>query len=229
MDTRKITNEEIKLLDEFCRKKDVIYVDLRLEMIDHLADSMEELWLENPQLSFQKALLTVYKRFGIFGFLDVVGEHHNKMTKRYLRLFWKTVLEVIAWPRIVGFVLFTLALYQSMEMFYTMRLVGLGILVLVSVVGIYFNTKQYFHNKKILSNEVTVLMKSPILSIVWSGYILLQIIPRPNIWSADKLDSPWAPWLITILVTSSILFFLTSYVIQYKTQDELVELRKRMA
>jgi TRAP-type C4-dicarboxylate transport system permease small subunit len=229
MEMRKITHEEIKLLDEFCRKKDVIYVDLRLEMIDHLADSIEELWLENPQLSFPKALQTVYKRFGIFGFLDVVGEHQNKMTKRYLHLFWKTILDVIAWPRIVGFVLFTLALYQSMVQFYSMRQVGLGMLVLVSVVGIYYNVKQYLHNKKILENEFTVLMRSPILGIIWSGYILLQIIPRPNIWSADKLDSSWAPLAITIFVVGSILFFLASFIIQYKTQDELVELRKRMA
>jgi len=229
MEMRKITHEEIKLLDEFCRKKDVIYVDLRLEMIDHLADSIEELWLENPQLSFPKALQTVYKRFGIFGFLDVVGEHQNKMTKRYLHLFWKTILDVIAWPRIVGFVLFTLALYQSMVQFYSMRQVGLGMLVLVSVVGIFYNVKQYLHNKKILENEFTVLMRSPILGIIWSGYILLQIIPRPNIWSADKLDSSWAPLAITIFVVGSIIFFLASFIIQYKTQDELVELRKRMA
>ena len=229
MDARKIRNEEIKLLDEFCRKKDVVYVDLRLEMIDHLADSIEELWLENPKLSFPKALQTVYKRFGIFGFLDVVGEHQNKMTKRYLRLFWKTILEVIAWPRIVGFVLFTLALYQSMVRFYSMRQVGLGMLVLVSVVGIIYNVKQYLRNKKILANEFTVLMRSPILGIMWSGYFLLQIIPRPNIWSAEKLDSPWAPLAITILVIGSIVFFIASYIIQYKTQDELVELRNRMA
>ena len=229
METRKITKEEIKSLDEFCRKKDVIYVDLRLEIIDHLADSIEELWVENPKLGFTKALQTVYKRFGIFGFLDVVGEHQNKMSKRYLRLFGKTLMDVIAWPRIVGFVLFTLSLYQSMAMFFSMRQVGLGILVIVSAVGIFYNVKQYFHNKKILENEFTVLMRSPILGIIWSGYILIQIIPRPNIWSADRLDSSWAPLAITIFVIGSILFFLTSYIIQYKTQDELIELRKRMA
>jgi len=228
MEARKITKEEIKLLDAFCKKKDVIYVDLRLEIVDHLADSMEELWEENPEMSFQKALQTVYKRFGIFGFLDVVGEHQNRMTKRYMKLFWKTIVEVVAWPRIVGFVLMSLALYQSMITFYDMRFVGKILFAAVLIMGTFVNLYKYFQNKKILDSEFTVLMKSPIQIIAMILYGAVQVILRPRYWSAEGVQSEYAPLILTILIMISLLFFLTNLVIQYKTEEELVELKKRL-
>lgn len=229
MEPRKVTPKEVEELMAFCKKKDVFFIDLRLELADHLAHSIDEYWMENPKSTFPNALMTVYKRFGIFGFLDVVTAHQNRMTKRYVKQLWQTVLVILAWPRILGFALITLGLFQSMSQHFIMRQVTEWLFVVVVVVGTIMNTFQYFRNRKILNGEITVLMNSSIHSIIWFGYLFVQVIFRPKFWSTESLMSERAPLLLTLLLSSSILFFTASYIIQIKSKKLLQELKLQLS
>tara|TARA_R110002050_G_scaffold87066_3_gene184614 strand:+ start:379 stop:1068 length:690 start_codon:yes stop_codon:yes gene_type:complete len=229
MESRKVTEQEAKDLMAFCKKKDVYYIDLRLELVDHLAHSIEEHWVENPKATFSEALQVVYKRFGIFGFLDVVGVHQDRMTKRYLKQLWQTVLVILAWPRVLGFLLGSLVLFQSMTHFLIMQQVGVWIFILMVLVGSISNTLQYFRNKKILGKETTVLMKSPVQGLFWFDYFFVQIIIRPHFWNAENLFSEWSPLLWTLLIAGSFLFFTANYLIQVKSKDLLMELKSQLA
>jgi hypothetical protein len=40
--------------------------------VDHLANAIETQWQENPKLSFNEALNKEFKKFGVFGFMDVL-------------------------------------------------------------------------------------------------------------------------------------------------------------
>ena len=63
----KLSQEQINRLYEFTRQHYVEYYDLQMELVDHLANSIEEQWKENPKLSFETALNIEFKKFGIFG------------------------------------------------------------------------------------------------------------------------------------------------------------------
>jgi hypothetical protein len=64
----------------------VEYYDLQTELVDHLANDMEVIWQKQPTLSFEQARDASFKKFGVFGFMDVVGERQKAMTKRYIAI-----------------------------------------------------------------------------------------------------------------------------------------------
>ena len=81
MTDRKLSDVELKYIDSFCKKKDIQYIDLRIELVDHLAELVLDYQDKHPNCSFRDAFHGVYKSFGIFGFLDIVKEHENQMLK----------------------------------------------------------------------------------------------------------------------------------------------------
>jgi SPX domain protein involved in polyphosphate accumulation len=90
----KLNQEQIERLYEFTRQHYVEYYDLQTELVDHLANSIEEQWKENPKLSFETALNIEFKKFGIFGFMDVVEKRQKALSKKYYKLIWKHFIEI---------------------------------------------------------------------------------------------------------------------------------------
>ncbi|WP_300602106.1 hypothetical protein [Niabella sp.] len=96
-----LTAEYIKTLDQFCEQKGIQYYDLRLELVDHLAESIENKIAENPGLSFDAALTAVYQSFGKGGFADLVEERRAILTQAHKKEYWKHIRHYFEWPRIV--------------------------------------------------------------------------------------------------------------------------------
>ncbi len=55
-------------------------------MVDHLANDIEIIWEENPTLSFEKARDITFKKFGIFGFMDVVEGKQKQVKRKYIKI-----------------------------------------------------------------------------------------------------------------------------------------------
>jgi hypothetical protein len=55
--------------------------------VDHLANAIETQWQENPKLSFNEALNKEFKKFGVFGFMDVVEKRQTVLSKNTTLLF----------------------------------------------------------------------------------------------------------------------------------------------
>ncbi len=66
--TRTITTEETKKLFKFCHVHFVYHYDLQVELVDHLASSIEEQWETNPELSFEEALYNTFRKFRDYRF-----------------------------------------------------------------------------------------------------------------------------------------------------------------
>lgn len=119
-----LTQEQIQYLHQFCTKHYVRFYDLQLELVDHLANAIEQKMDENPKLNFEQALDEVYKGFGIFGFSRIVSERDLALRKKYQKSFWKYFLSYFTPPRLALTFLIFLALN----------------------VPIYFFQKQYIHS-----------------------------------------------------------------------------------
>lgn len=52
----KLNAEQVERLYAFTRQHYVEYYDLQTELVDHLANAIEEQWQKNPKLSFDAAL-----------------------------------------------------------------------------------------------------------------------------------------------------------------------------
>lgn len=88
----KLSAEQIDQLFAFTKKKHVHHYDVQVEIVDHLASSIEEEMESDSKLTFDAALQLVYKRFGLFGFTHVVQEK-QKAVERVNRNIWRSELK----------------------------------------------------------------------------------------------------------------------------------------
>ena len=98
----KLTLEQIQKLQEFTRQHYVEYYDLQTELVDHLANSIEQQWTENPKLTFEDALQVEFKKFGVFGFMEVVEKHQAALNKKYNKIVWQLLKTFFSIPKIIG-------------------------------------------------------------------------------------------------------------------------------
>lgn len=97
----KLTEQQIENLYKFTRQHYVEHYDVQLELVDHLANDIENICKEQPNLSFEEARDISFKKFGIFGFMDVVQAKEWQMTKQYFKLVLKFTKEWFQLPKIV--------------------------------------------------------------------------------------------------------------------------------
>jgi hypothetical protein len=182
----KLTSEQIERLYLFTRQHYVEWYDLQTELVDHMANAIEAQWQEHPKLSFEEALQKEFKKFGVFGFMDVVEKRKAALNKKYNGIIWKHFKAFFTIPKIiltatlvaVTFALLNVSLYKS-----EVVLGAFGIIIL-SFYGaiIYFTNKNKKPNsathKKWLLKEI-ILGRSSICGLI---YLPIHIILR-----SDKL------------------------------------------
>jgi len=110
----KLINEQIEYLFQFTRQHYVEWYDLQTELVDHLANAIEEQWQQNPKLSFEDALQIEFKKFGVFGFMDVVEKRQIALRKKYNKLVWQHFKTFFTIPKIIGTATVFLALVLLM-------------------------------------------------------------------------------------------------------------------
>lgn len=182
----KLNTSQIDRLFTFTRQHYVEYYDLQTELVDHLAHAIEAQWQEKPKLSFEDALNIEFKKFGVFGFMDVVEKRQAALNKKYNGIIWKHFKAFFTIPKIV----FTITLVGLIYMLLKastyktdIALVAFGIIILS-----FYSFIIYFANKNKKPNSATHkkwLLKEIILgrsSICGMIYLPIQIIFR-----SDKL------------------------------------------
>ncbi len=112
---RQITPYETKKLFHFCHQHFVYHYDVQVELVDHLASSIENQWEQDSEISFEKALHNSFKGFGITGFSKVKVEKEKALRKKYNRLLWKYLLEFYRLPKIIMTFAFTLVLFTLLK------------------------------------------------------------------------------------------------------------------
>lgn len=133
----KLTTEHIQKLYKFTRDHYVEWYDLQTELVDHLANGIEQQWDAHPKRSFDDALKNEFKKFGVFGFMEVVEQRQKALGKRYNKILWTYVKEWFTIPKIA----LTLSLF--LVMYYVLQLkIGVNVfyslLLLVSTVDLIY-------------------------------------------------------------------------------------------
>lgn len=58
-----LTEVEIQKIYSFVQKRNVVYIDVQIELVDHLASEIESIQIENPSIDFRTALTTASQKF----------------------------------------------------------------------------------------------------------------------------------------------------------------------
>ena len=198
----RLSAEQINRLYEFTRQHYVEYYDLQTELVDHLANSIESQWQENPKLTFEDALQIEFKKFGIFGFSDVVEKRQIALNKKYNKIVWKHFKSFFTLPKIIGTIgaIGLINLLLSKLFFKSdIVLILFGLIVISFCFSIvYFsrkNNKDYnLSGKKWLFKEI-ILGRSSLVGMV---NLPIQII----IHSEKVLDTSFGVLAISFLLVS---------------------------
>ena len=84
-----LTKDHIAEIESFVRRKGIEYLDVQMEIIDHVASAVEEKLSSEPTLTFDEALKKAHLSFGIFGFSGMEDSIAKALGKKYNRIFWK--------------------------------------------------------------------------------------------------------------------------------------------
>lgn len=96
-----IQQEQVDEIMAFCEAKGVTYYDVQVELVDHIADSIEEIQKSNPALPFSDALDLAGKQFGNEEFAEIVKSKKRSIEKKMSRLIEKEFLSFFTVPRIM--------------------------------------------------------------------------------------------------------------------------------
>lgn len=135
----KLTEEQVTKLFVFCRKSEIYAYDLQIEIVDHLASSIEEQWQKNPELSFGWALKNATQKFGNNG-LKQLGRKVKRQLHRNFNLFlWNYFLQYFKWPKLIITSVLFLSILTLLRITPNNHWVIMVIAVSLSVFSIYYH------------------------------------------------------------------------------------------
>jgi hypothetical protein len=157
----KLTAEQIERLYAFTRQHYVEYYDLQTELVDHLANAIEEQWESNPKLTFEEALQMEFKKFGVFGFMEVVDKRKSALNSKYNKLVVQHLKTFFSIPKIIG----------------TLAAIGSVFWILVAL-------------QRDLDQENNILQAS-FLALIVSSIICLIVLKQQNKKRNQKTEKKW--------------------------------------
>lgn len=224
----KLTVEQIEHLYLFTRQHFVEYYDLQTELVDHLANGIEQQWQTDPNISFDQALNHEFKKFGVFGFMDVVEKRSLALGKKYMRIIWENFKTFFKVPKIILTVFFILITYQLLMMTPYKNTVIVAWFVLLSVFAIvkmilsnrHYKIKIKTTGKKwLLEDLIRRFGNFPLFLSLLTNFII-QI---PGTKPIQAENSAILFGFSVILVITTLLSYVLFYVIPQKAEQYLIE------
>jgi len=221
----KLTESQIESLYQFTRQHYVEYYDVQVELVDHLANDIEQIWEQQPGLSFNDARDKSFKKFGVFGFMNVVESKEAQMAKKYFKLVLKFAKEWLSLPKIILTLLLLFGFYQLQKFTFGYEIyIGVFLLVIVAQFFMLFN-----NSRKLKQNQKQTQKKwlfEHVLSIQGYGntafiYIyFFRISNAEEFFAMGDFKRVYTALLITgILIIS----YITLVVIPKKAKELLIQ------
>jgi len=177
MKARKLTPEQIEDLFAFCEEQDVPYYDVQIELVDHLANAIEQKWIENPVLTYDEALWQVFENFGVSGFRKIRREKERVLQRKYGKLRTRYIAEFFKLPKII------LTISLAIIIFLVFHRYGLGSDVTTLILATYLVPFVIFiayiikrENRFILNSDKQFLLISK-LNELRIGLLPIFVIP----------------------------------------------------
>ncbi len=139
METRTLTPKQIEDLHEFCYFRSVSQYEVQVEIVDHLASSIEKLWETNPELPFDEAMYLVDEQFdGNLGFETIKKEKEKALRKKYWRLLWKFAGDYYKFPKIMITLLLSLGLFSAFRLSENNQWITVPLIVLFVAISLFY-------------------------------------------------------------------------------------------
>ena len=223
----KLNESQIENLYKFTRQHYVYHYDVQSELVDHLANDIEEIWKENPKISFEDARNKAFKKFGIFGFMDVVEAKQKQMNKRYWKIILRFTKEWFSIPKIITTAFIFLTFYFMLQIPFS-EYVFMGtllVLIIFEMIAAYKIRKEHKEKEK---TEEKIFLLEAMIGTTKNGFAGITFVNLFNLINLTSFEFSGLQthWIILISFTFTllcILFYVSSYVIPKKAQELLQE------
>lgn len=220
-----LKKDQIQELFRFTRAHYVEYYDLQLELVDHLANGIESQWEENPNLTFEQAKNKEFKKFGVFGFQEVVKQRRKAMSKRYRGIIWRHFKEWWSLPKIIATLTFVIGIFTMLKMLPPGELKK-GI---ISGVFIGFSFVMLFRTFQLKKRMEGTWRKWMLQELIYEQGLLSSLFLIPmnfwNLtWTNNFMDNLYFQLALSLLIVSmGLLLIICGYVIPSKSDELLAE------
>ena len=164
----KLSNQEIRFIDHYLQKADVIFVDVRSELTDHIASAVEEK-MEVEELPFYdafKAYMVVNKKM-----LLASNRRNFKNFKNAIISFSKTFIK----PQNIIFAIMLLFGFRYLNQLISLEIMSIGIFSIFflfvfvqAIYTIFIIKKRYLY----LENSSSVLLVIYYVNLFLNGFVL---------------------------------------------------------
>ena len=77
----KLTTEQINYIENYIQSFDIKWYEIQVELTDHMISIMEEIWEQDPELTFHQVKHQAEQRFGRGYFKSIVAERKTILQK----------------------------------------------------------------------------------------------------------------------------------------------------
>lgn len=210
---KKINTQQLKQIEDFLDKKDIVYHDLKLEFLDHICSGIEDQWEKHPNVSFNKAFHNEYKKFGMYGFSDILEKRETSLKWFY----WKRIgLHSLNWfkiPQIFFTLLVGYTIFQILKTDYNQIFVNTAIIGSCLFAWVQYIRLEYLERKKLKQKKTVLLIDKVIKESSSLSFIFFYIPMYQNtLFKAQTEFSDNRAIYLSILL--SIMLFIT-YMVSY--------------
>jgi hypothetical protein len=222
-----ISEENIQQLYKFTKKHFVEYYDVQTELVDHLENDIEEIWLENRNFSFEEARNISFKKFGIFGFMNVVEAKQKAMNKRYWKILIRFVKQWFRFPKIVTTALIFMIFCLLLQIKYAEHIL-LGSVFMLAIADLILVAKNYKKRKEKERKKEKIFLLESLIGTTRQSYTGLMLVNLFNLVNISDINFSalsiyWILFSSAIATLLCIFFYVVNYVIPEKAEELLQE------
>lgn len=194
-----LTPKHIDTIRDFIRSKYVEYYDVEIELLDHLASDIEgKLGDSCSDAELKAALQASYKKFGIYGFSNLVEKKQKETNRKGRKIFWKAFFEYFKWPQAVFSLLvfcffYLVAKQLSIEVFIGCTAIAV---VVITGIGIF---KMYRFKKNLKHDLTSSQFGHLVFAFSGASFNLPNLFWSRN-GSFEGQELFWLPLFVTICI-----------------------------
>ena len=216
----KLTQSQIQQLYTFTQKHYVEWYDLQTELVDHLANGIESQLTNNPNTTFESALQSEFKKFGVIGFGDVIEEKTKALNKSYHHLLWGYFKDFFKLPKII-ITLFLIYGYFQLLIVLPNRLWVLvpstAVLFVIPVLVMY---KQFQRIKQIQKETNKKWLFDTIIFQLGGLIHFIQIVIQVAFFN---INQSWSTTFSFVFSVGFVLFALAIYIVSPKLRKDMAK------
>ncbi len=218
----KLTKTQIQQLYTFTQKHYVDWYDVQTELVDHLANGIEEHLELNPNTTFESALNSEFKKFGIMGFNDVIEEKTKALNKHYRKLVWMYFRAFFKLPKIVLTLFLIWGYYELLLMLPSRMWLVAPTAVMLFVIPIW-KIYQQSHNIKRRQKQTDRKWLFDNISMQLGGLIyFLQIVLQVGFINSDGIWSNTSNFIFSVvIILFSLALFIAIYIVSPKLRNDM--------